>query len=87
MPITTERECKDSFPDFPITDLQVCAGFKAGGKDACQVSDASKENITKKKKFIITDIYTGRFWRSSDARKEEWSVGRCWSRLLWQRLR
>lgn len=37
LPIVNQRECQASFGDFPITNRQLCAGLKSGGKDACQV--------------------------------------------------
>lgn len=38
LPVYNQAECMAAFKKIPVTPLQVCAGLKLGGKDACQVS-------------------------------------------------
>lgn len=39
VPILTNAECRATkYPSRKITDNMMCAGFKEGGKDSCQVS-------------------------------------------------
>lgn len=39
VPILSNAECRSmKYPSRRITDNMLCAGFKEGGKDSCQVS-------------------------------------------------
>jgi len=38
VPILTNTECRTMYPPHRITDNMLCAGYKEGGKDSCQVS-------------------------------------------------
>lgn len=38
VPVWKANECKAAYNQIPISDRQICAGYKNGGKDSCQVS-------------------------------------------------
>ena len=41
VPIITDQQCRNNYRNIgytgPITENMLCAGYSAGGKDACQV--------------------------------------------------
>lgn len=43
VPIISNAECRSmNYPSGRITDNMLCAGYKEGGKDSCQVSGNSR---------------------------------------------
>lgn len=56
VPIMSNDECKETgYDQKQITDNMLCAGFKEGGKDSCQVKMSFKIHH-KKYLFVITPI-------------------------------
>ncbi|MFN7640345.1 MAG: trypsin-like serine protease [bacterium] len=39
LPITSQEQCEKSYPRLEISDSQLCAGYKEGGRDSCQVKE------------------------------------------------
>jgi trypsin len=40
VPVVNQEQCNDDYAEFGgVTDRMLCAGFRAGGRDACQVSE------------------------------------------------
>lgn len=46
IPILSFEDCDNSYPGM-ITDAMFCAGYLAGGKDSCQVSDWMHSDLRK----------------------------------------
>lgn len=45
VPLVSLEECRDVYGYEDITERMVCAGYAAGGKDACQVSKVDGERF------------------------------------------
>ena len=43
LPITSQEQCEKSYPRLEISDSQLCAGYKEGGRDSCQVKKIPKQ--------------------------------------------
>jgi trypsin len=52
VPSVNQEDCDEAYADFGgITDRMICAGFKQGGKDACQVYSLETNG-----KFVLEPI-------------------------------
>lgn len=80
VPILSNNECrKTGYGASRITDNMICAGFKDGDKDSCQVIIMKKKS---KKNgsfsiFVVPNFLGGFRW--SIARGERDTLSSCWS--------
>lgn len=67
LPVWKQNECKENYLTrhrINLTNSQICAGYKDGKKDSCQVSRVARDDVTW---FDFFFILTGRFrWTTHD---------------------
>ena len=77
LPIWRQKECVDAYwtkSKYSIVDSQLCAGFKDGKKDSCQVL-CSFPQINR---LIELSKWIGRFRRAADDGRWWWTMDSGW---------